>query len=183
MQDTNKIRLDEIELKCNGIRNLMNEHGLSGIFLRQQKNFAWITAGASNPVVINHDPGFVGILITANYRFFLTQNVEAPRLESEELGGLGFEAAISSWWDEDVELTLKGLVSGRLGCDMPLAGALSVENEISSLRPTLTAGEISRVSTLGADVGRNLALTAGIVEPGMSEFDVAGFFTVFDFDL
>ncbi len=174
MQDTNLTRLDEIELKCKGIRKLMNEHGLSGIFLRQQKNFAWISAGATNPVVINHDPGFVGILITADSRFYLTQNVEAPRLESEELGGLGFKAVISSWWDEDVDLTLKGLVSGRLGCDMPLAGALSVEAEISSMRPNFTAGEISRISTLGADVGKNLALTAEIVKPGMTEFEVAG---------
>lgn len=174
MQSMNKERLDEIDLKCLGIRNLMNEYGLSGIFLRQQKNFAWITAGATNPVVINHDPGFAGILITDSSRFVLTQNVEAPRLEAEELDGLGFKAVTSSWWDEDVALSLKELVAGSLGCDVPMEGALLVENEISLLRPTLTAGEISRISGLGVDVGKGLALTAGLIEPGMTEFEVAG---------
>ena len=60
---------------------------------------------------------------------------------------------------------------------MPLAGAMSLEQEISRLRAPLTPLELHRYQELGAAVGGAIGAVARSVEVGVSEQEVAGLLT------
>lgn len=174
MESKRSERTTEIESKIDRLRLLMEDCNIDGILLRQQKNFSWITAGAVNPVIVNHDPGFASVLVTRNGRYVVTQNVEGPRLEAEELEGLGFEMVTQSWWEEDLPGAVAGLTSGAAAADYPTEGFALVDEAVGALRPDLTPGERDRYRALGAEVGRAMTDTARAITPGMTEHEITG---------
>ena len=50
MEKDNK-RTVEIEIKIKQVREMIEEHNLSGILLTQQYNIYWLTAGGNNHVL------------------------------------------------------------------------------------------------------------------------------------
>lgn len=138
----------EIKVKLARARKYMCERGLDVMILRRFDNFAWITAGGDNRCAGATDIGVASVLITHDDQWVLTSNVEARRFCEEALAHIWAEGIFRMrehpWYGEAEALgeAAKGFVDGtsllsyggRVGADVPLAGAEFVGPELVQLR-------------------------------------------------
>jgi Xaa-Pro dipeptidase len=75
---------DEIGEKERRVRELIQTKGLAAILLKRQANFSWMTGGGLNLVGITTELGATSLLITGKSKFVISNNIEAPRMASEE---------------------------------------------------------------------------------------------------
>ena len=109
---------EEVQVKLQRLRNLMKEQKLSGVYLKRQDNFAWLTCGGKNYVALG-DMGACGLLVTEDATFGVTTNIDKPRMADEErLEELGFAIQAGVWHDNNFEAaTLEKLGGKALGFD------------------------------------------------------------------
>jgi Xaa-Pro aminopeptidase len=176
-------RCTEIAEKSARLVRLAEASRLRGILLTTQPNFSWVTGGLTNRIDGSRESGNGALLFTVDGRRYVVANtIENPRLASEALVGTGFESIEYGWTEERADPSLPVRLSieaagGPVGCDMPLGGAVSLEQDISRLRAPLTRHELQRYRELGAAVGCAIGAVARSVEVGASEQDVAGLLT------
>lgn len=194
--------ISEIAVKTDRLAALARASGLGGVLLATQRNFAWLTGGASNRIDGSREVGAGTLLVSADgRRFVIASTIEMSRLADEALAGLGFELLEFPWAAEHgdpstvVRLAASalnrteaspgrgpqrgsrvGVASGvpRLGCDAPLPDTVLLEPSIARLRAPLTVEEIQRYRTLGRDVGVVLGDLCRTLTPGQSEIEIAG---------
>ncbi len=170
-------RREETETKVQRVRELMRRTGLRGILLKSQANFSWITSGGLNVVTIADIQGIASILVTADSAFFITNNIELPRMRNEErLGELGFEPIVFEWFSgNENDAVAKIAPPALVGCDCPVSAYRYLEKEIKELRYALLPPEIDRYLWLGERASLALEeVLAGFVQPGMKESEVVG---------
>lgn len=170
-------RLEETQTKLQRVRELLFRTGLRGILLKSQANFSWITSGGLNVVTISDIQGIASILITAESAYFITNNIELPRMRDEErLGELGFEPVVFEWFSGQESDAVANIVPPKqVGCDCQVSNYRYLEKEIRELRYALLPPEIDRYLWLGekASMALEKALS-DFVRPGMKESEVAG---------
>ncbi len=167
-------RSDEVQLKLDGVRRFLSERSLDALLLRTQANFAWITAGGDNHVGIAADAGVADVLVTPDAALILTTNIEACRIQTEEVEGLGLDVRGFNWW-EDMAAEMEGLLAGkRTAADLPFGDARVMADDIGRLRWQLTEPEIERYRYAGEVVGRALGDACRTVTPGDTEAGIAG---------
>lgn len=171
----------EIEVKTERLQELMAAESLDGILLNSQHNFAWITAGADNGVDRSREIGAASILVTRKgRRFLLSNNIEMPRLTSEQqVPDLGFEPVEFSWQAERsspaflVEKASQ-IAGGEIATDIPLhAAARPLESNIARCRYQLTPEERSRYRDLGQDAAAAMSDCISRTMPGETEVSIA----------
>ena len=142
-------RLEEVVLKEERLRRLMDEKNLDGILLKKQPNFSWLTAGGLNMVGIATEIGVTSLLLTRTGRFVIANRIEAARMMQDEgLADLGFQLLSHEWYVER-EAELVQQVAGnlaRVGVDVGFGGCPNLDGEIKKLRYSLTEGEIDPLS-------------------------------------
>ncbi len=171
---------NEIELKTDRIREVLEQNSLDGVLLNGQHNFAWITAGGSNGVDLSRDNGVASILITrTGERFLITNNIEKERLLAEQVDRNLFESAEFSWQNEKsgnvTALSLAREIAGeRIATDIPMFAEIpAIEAKIAPCRYSLTEAEIERARLLGRDAGRAMIAAIRSVVPGDTENQIA----------
>ncbi len=166
--------MNELETKLAQVRQLLTARDLDGILVKRTPNFAWLSGGASAYINVAADTGAASLLITHDAAYFLTNNIEAPRLEAEErLLDLGFRPLAAPWHQPNtVADTL--LAKLRLGVDVAQGGAADVSADLARLRLTLLPAEVARVRELGQLCAAALDEAIRAVRPGMSELAIAG---------
>jgi antitoxin VapB len=151
----------------------MSARGLGAVVLTQKINFQWLTAGADNHVVIDTDGGVAPIVITAEGQYIVTNNIEAVRLEDEEIGELPFEIHFMNWHDENRAGMLAQMVEGRVASAGPWpADAEVTDRPLARLRWSLLEPEIERYRELGRITVQALGEVAREIEPGMTEHEI-----------
>ncbi len=168
--------LAEIKEKERRVRAFLEQKGLSGLLLKRQANFSWMTAGGLNLVGITTEVGAASLLITDGAKFVICNNIETPRIiEEEKLETQGFTAK-SFPWHEDQEISIiKELVGGGpLASDVPFPHAAVLPEEIARLRYSLTPEEYERYRWLGEKVSLALERTLMETEKGENESEVVG---------
>ncbi|MCD6169258.1 MAG: M24 family metallopeptidase [Candidatus Latescibacteria bacterium] len=164
-------RKTEVDVKRQKVREFLDRRCLAGILLTRQSSFSWYTAGGENFVAINSDSGAASILATPEKDYVISDNIEAPRIQAEEVAGLGFELAQFEWYQperrEEIikDLTRGGTVATDTG---PLA------DEFSQLRYSLTEGEIGRYRWLGKNTGESVSRVCQSLRVGVKESQIAG---------
>ncbi|MDP8933369.1 MAG: peptidase M24, partial [Cyanobacteriota bacterium] len=88
----------EVDSKLEFIRNTLTETGAIALRLRGTDWFAWATAGSSHTVLLTAETGVAELLITAETAWVLTDEIEAQRLQDEELPS-NFQMHIYPWAD------------------------------------------------------------------------------------
>jgi Xaa-Pro aminopeptidase len=113
---------DEIREKEKRVRELIRSQGLGAILLKRQANFSWMTGGGLNLVGITTEVGATSLLITAERKFVVSNNIEAPRmLREERLEEQGFTLAVFPWYEDREVAVVRDLTgSGKLGSAIPL---------------------------------------------------------------
>ena len=176
-------RCTEIAEKSARLVRLAEAAQLRGILLATQPNFSWVTGGLTNRIDGSRESGNGALLFTVDGgRYVVANTIENPRLATEALVGAGFESIEYGWTEERADPALPVRLSidaagGPIGSDMLLAGAVSLEQEISRLRAPLTRLELQRYRELGAAVGCTIGAVARAVDVGATEQDVAGLLT------
>lgn len=168
----------ELEIKLNRLNALMDSKSLDAIVLQRISSFAWATGGAHGYVGIATANGPVQLVIKRNgERYFVTNNIEAPRLIDEDaMLERGWQPMLTHWHDGG-----KGaadLVSGlRVGSDGAFANAgaqvADISADISLLRMRLTDAEAERFRQLGQLCASAIRDAAFTVRPGQSEMHIA----------
>jgi Xaa-Pro dipeptidase len=173
-------RVQEVAEKLERIRLFLEEEGLAGALFTAQANLSWSTGGAEDPIIRNHDPGFVWSLVTPTGAYVLTQNIEGPRIAAEEaLEEIGFELMMYDWWTEGAdELVQQVCPQGRLATDGSGPGT-SMPDKLLRLRIELTAREKERIRDLARDCCEVMeretsGWTAGTTERTLAAGIVAG---------
>ena len=94
-------RNEEVRIKRERVRAWLEREGFDGVLLSSQALFSWYTGGGENRVVLASEGGAAALLLSRDADVILTDNIEAPRVEAEAVGGLdGFAIEVVPWHDE-----------------------------------------------------------------------------------
>lgn len=166
---------DELAAKLQRIAAYLDAKGLHGIFLTRQSNFSWITCGAENRVVTTSDAGAATAFAGRERLCVIANNIEAPRLRSEELAELGIDVLEYPWYqDSDRDAIIADLVAGKSAAsDVRIGGAGRLERDFEELKYVLSETEIERYRWLGRNCSLVLEKVCTEVKVDQSETDIA----------
>ncbi len=168
-------REEEVAQKTKQVHAFLDKENLDGLLLTKRANFAWLTAGGNNHVVAGSEVGAASLLITQKGKFLLTDNIESPRLQAEEMEGLDFEVLTAPWHEGGRVAAVRKKAAGlRLGSDIAQDEARVMDGKIAKLRFSLLEPEIHRYRQLGRDCAVAMTETCKKLRPGLTEFEVAG---------
>lgn len=162
----------EISEKTTRLASLMRTNGYSGILLTRVGNFAWITGGVGdNQIGWGSEIGAASILVLCDGRkFVIAAHSEIPRLMSEGLAELGYEAVELKWFESD------SAFFKRLNLDAPVASDVArdgfVTVDVAPLRYQLTETEVKKFRWIGQQASEALIEVAKQVKPGMMEREI-----------
>ena len=166
----------EIEVKEARVRGFLDEAGYDALVLTTQANFAWITGGGDNHVVLASEAGATAIVLTREGRYVVTTTIEAERVMTEEIAAPGYELHTVEWFVRDgVAAKIEELTRGlRVASDTGVAGSSVEAARIAALRYSLTPEEVARYRRLGPEVERCVSGVCRGLKPGVSEDEIAG---------
>lgn len=167
-------RTEETAVKEQRVRDLLAERGFDALLISRQDNFAWLTGGGDNHVLIAGDLGAASILITRDAKYLVCDNIEAGRVMEEELAGLGYEANVFPWYEGTVADVTKNICPARLAADTPGGDADVIAADLAPLRYSLLPSEVERYRWVGARCGEAMATVAKAINPGVTEHQIAG---------
>jgi antitoxin VapB len=172
----------EIQTKIDRMQKMLADEKLDGVLINSQHNFAWLTGGKSNGINLSSEMGACFLLIRRDGKcFVLANNIEMPRLLTEEIAVADFEPVEFAWQDEKASGNFvfekaASLLSGDrvLAMDLALNDLIRpVENLIARCRYQLTDNEIERYRKLGKEAGEAIGEVIGNIQPGDAEIEIA----------
>lgn len=169
-------RRAEVETKVRRIQDFLRREKLAGLLLQQVPNFAWLTAGGDDHIVLGNPAGAGSLLVLDDgRRFLLSPNDETARLTQEELAGLGFDVREYKWFEDKIApdrklAIIRELAGGRsVGTDLAYADLRLVDKAVVDLRTPLLPGEEARLRWLGRATAEAIAEVARAIRPGITE--------------
>jgi Xaa-Pro aminopeptidase len=168
----------EFEIKSKKLTEFLDRQRLDGVLYSERANFAWITCGRDNHIPNNTPLGVASLLFTKTERICLTSNIEQPRMEFEELTGLGIKTISYPWYDKlAAQKALRDVIgSRRVVCDVdPLElGLNQLPPGFLELRWSLTDAEVTRYREGGRRTNLAMQSACREVKPSLSEHEVGG---------
>ncbi len=164
------------------MRKALSETDTMGVRLRGSDWFAWATAGGSNTVLLASETGVAEVLVTAKDAWILTDEIEAQRLQDEELPGKDessdrlYKLHINPWADRVARESFvrEATNGGKIFSDIPTADEsrlpLSLINQKRVILPT-ELERYRRVGRLASEAMTEVLLKA---QPTWTEYQLAG---------
>ena len=166
---------EEVKAKEARVRAFLDEQGYDALVLTTQANFAWITGGGDNHVVLAADAGVASVVITREAKYVVTNTIEAGRIMDEEIAAPGYELKAVNWFEADAAAEVARITKGlKVASDTGLAGSTPEAEGIAALRFSLTPEEMDKYRWLGAETERCMSAVCKGVKPGVTEDEVAG---------
>ncbi len=165
----------ETKIKLSRIEKFTEKHNLDGLLLADRANISWLTAGKDTHIELIEKTGSAKLVILPGEgNFIFTDNIEEPRLKTEELFGQNFEFITRKWYQDSTELN--AFISDyRLGADLYHSGTQYLPDEIASLRFQLTETEKTRLRELGRESSKIITgLCQEKIAKNQTENQVAG---------
>jgi len=168
-------RSREIETKLGIMRDCLRRSGAALLRLRGTDWFAWATAGGSNTVLLAAETGVAEIAVTATHAYVLTDEIEAQRLQDEEVP-TGYEWQVSPWADAGVRARFAAdlAAGGAVLSDRPAAGEQALPPDFIKQRYCLMDSEIARYREIGLLAAQAMTEVMSAARPGWTEFELAG---------
>lgn len=115
MHEPESSRASEVQRRLAQIRSLLEQADADGVVLGRRYNFAWLTAGGLNHVVVASEDGAAPILVTHEAAMVVAPINEAARVETEEVAGLPIEVTAVAWHEPHaLEDAVRRRASGRV---------------------------------------------------------------------
>lgn len=174
-QITDPDRADDVDRKQQQIARFLQSKQYDALLLQEAPNLAWFTSGG------NFQGGQTGqtgtraaLLITADSRVVICNNVDSGELFDKELSGLGFLLKQRPW-HEARHVLVDDLCRGRaVASDTGYSGTPNESGFLNSLRVSLEPVECGRLRQLGRLVAHAIEATARNIELGQTEAEIAG---------
>ncbi|MEG3839848.1 M24 family metallopeptidase [Microcoleus sp. herbarium14] len=165
----------EVDRKLEFIRKTLTETGSIALRLRGTDWFAWATAGGSNTVLLTAETGVAEILITAENAFVLTDEIEAQRLQDEELPA-NFQMHIYPWADVAQREAFVNQItgSGKVMSDRPNAAERAIAPSLKSCKQTMMSSELERYRRVGSLASEAMTEVLSAAKPTWTEYQLAG---------
>ncbi|MCX7015537.1 MAG: M24 family metallopeptidase [Candidatus Sumerlaeota bacterium] len=169
-------RRDECRHKLAQVREILGRRQLKGIVLGAQNNVSWLSAGGEFHIALSTTAAAGQILVTPKDAVCFTENIEAARLAAEELAGTDVRVEAGNWWEgKTLEQKVAALVDPKqVGADGLGGSFADVSAEVADLRLSLLDAEVERFRVVAARAEHAMWETCRLVEPGMTESEVAG---------
>jgi len=166
---------EELRHKHLQVRRYMRRHHLQAVLLSQRSHFAWFTAGGDSHVLTTSEEGVATLFITPGKVAIVTNNIEAPRLMSEEAAPRHFHYEFTPWHDAaGASRRLRKLIGRRrVASDSGIAGTARLPEDFAELHYSLTPSEVQRYRWVGKQASEALEAAARATRPGMTEFQIA----------
>jgi Xaa-Pro aminopeptidase len=168
-------RSTEINRKLGIMRAWLRHSGAGMLRLRGTDWFAWATAGGSNTVLLAAETGVAEIAVTASHAYVLTDEIEAQRLQDEEVPA-GYEWHVSPWAEAAVRTRFAAeLAAGApVLSDRPAAGEQALPAAMVQQRYPLMDSEIARYREVGLLAAQAMTEVMKAARPDWTEFELAG---------
>jgi Metallopeptidase family M24 len=165
----------EVDRKLEFIRKTLTETGSIALRLRGTDWFAWATAGGSNTVLLTAETGVAELLITAENAFVLTDEIEAQRLQDEELLA-NFQMHIYPWADvaKRESFVKKMTEGGKVMSDRPDAEERSIAPSLQSRKQVMMSSELERYRKVGSLASAAMTEVLSAAKPTWTEYQLAG---------
>jgi Xaa-Pro aminopeptidase len=144
------------------VRRLLDERSAGGLLLDSRRDFAWLTLGGLNHVVLASEKGAAPILVTRDDAVVLAPTNERARIADEEVAGLPIEVESLPWWESDAAVRSAEARAGGEG----LLRAEEVAAELEAARTALVPEEHARMEWLAGEISGAIA---GVGVPGTSD--------------
>jgi antitoxin VapB len=151
------------------INALLAEKNLDAVILKKGANVAWIIGGRAH-IPTTLELSCMDVIVYRDRIVVVTNKIEAPRLQSEELTG-DEELIIVNWFEGRDGQLPKG---DRVGIDGPDNDRVNLQSDIENLRRALNDYEVNRLREIGKDAAEALGEAMLDINPDMSEVEVAG---------
>ena len=169
-------RQQEAVIKLTRVQEFLRRESLSGVLIGTVRNFAWVTAGGDNHIVIASEKGAVLLFIRDDgQKFVIASYSDAARVMNEDLRGMGYQLREIAWYGDRAEpgqmtATLQELTGGRpFASDTRYPGSHMVDDELATLRVPLTETEIRKYRWLGRRCAEAVDSVCRKIRPGMTE--------------
>jgi Xaa-Pro aminopeptidase len=181
-------RLEEVSVKLALMRNALQETESAGIRLRGTGWFAWATAGASNTVLIAADSGIAEVLVTPSEAWILTDEIEAQRLQDEQLlpnlEGFAYKIHAHPWArvSERESFVRKVIRGGKVLSDQPsnsfqdcsTHSEFSLPQSFINARQVMLPSELERYREVGRHASEAMTEVLSQAHPTWTEYQLAG---------
>ncbi|MBW4442903.1 MAG: M24 family metallopeptidase [Plectolyngbya sp. WJT66-NPBG17] len=170
-------RSAEIAQKLAWMRDALRETDAVGLRLRGIDWFAWATAGGSNVVLLAAETGVAEVFVTLNGAWILTDEIEAQRLQDEEVPAESdYQWAINPWAkSDDRESFVREATQGkRVISDLPVVAEASLPQSLIERKRVLLPIEIDRYRQVGKLASEAMTEVLTQASPDWTEVQLAG---------
>jgi Xaa-Pro aminopeptidase len=159
--------MHEFAVKEKRLSAFMDKHGYEAVVIGTQTNFSWISCGGESRVLITGELGEAVLVITKQKRYCIVNTMDAQRIMTQELAGLGFEPVVLKWFEMSREEYAHKLIKGKKALsDIQICNAEINPNKFYELHYPMTDQEILRYRKLGRDAEQVLFDVANRIEVG-----------------
>ncbi len=151
------------------IKALLEAKNLDAVVLKKGANVAWIIGGRAH-IPTTLELSCMDVIVYRDRIVVVTNKIEAPRLEAEELTG-DEELIVINWFEGREGQLPKG---ERIGVDGAENDRVNLQSDIESLRRALNDYEVNRFREIGRDAAAALGEAMLDIDSDMSEVEVAG---------
>jgi Xaa-Pro aminopeptidase len=171
----NQARSEEVCEKLVWVRSCLLPSRASALRLRGVDWFAWVTAGASNAVLLTAETGPAEVLITQSEAIILTDEIEAERLREEEVPA-GFTWHVIPWAEsQQRENFVRDVAAGRFVLsDRPIQGEGLLPSAFHERRLRLSTSEQARYRAIGQHATQAMSEVMRTARPTWTEYELAG---------
>lgn len=176
----------EVSHKLELIRRALTETEAQSVRLKGTDWFAWVTAGASNTVLLTAETGVAEVLVTSDDAWVLTDEIEAQRLKDEELPA-NFQLHVNPWADAAAreDFVREATNGGKVLSDAPKGQAPLGHRPIPHVEKRLPASlyqhkkvlmssEIERYREIGHKASVAMTEVLRSAKPTWTEYQLAG---------
>lgn len=165
----------EVAAKLELIRQVLVTTDVVGARFKGIDWFAWVTAGAGSAVLLTAEMGVAEVLVTAQDAWVLTDEIEAGRLQDEELPA-NFRLQVNPWADGAArEAFVREATNGGKVCsDRPTATETPLPQLLVNYKRVLMQGELERYRQIGQKASAAMTEVLSNAKPTWTEYQLAG---------
>ncbi|HBL11822.1 MAG TPA: peptidase M24 [Cyanobacteria bacterium UBA11162] len=167
---------EEVSRKLELIREALTETGATGVRFKGTDWFAWATAGASNTVLLTAETGVAEVLVTVRDAWVLTDEIEAQRLEDEELSA-DFKLHVNPWADAAARESFVREVmnEGKVISDRPIPHIEKrLPASLQQHKRVMMSSELERYREVGRKASQAMTEVLSKAQPTWTEYQLAG---------
>ncbi len=166
----------ELKTKLAQVRTLLKQQGAEAALLGLQPNFSWLACGGEAHIPLNSNLSFGQLVVTAKGFYLLANRIEMRCLQDEVVKGLGAKPLLWEWHDSSSGLkALKQVADpAKTLSDCGDWGTTARPDLFAPLHYSLQDIEVKRYRALGKAAEAALNETCRSLQPGQSEFQIAG---------